>query len=39
MVLQWKFMFWMVAMLVTVIIGSDVINLVISTFTFKTLYQ
>ena len=39
MVLQWKFAFWMVAMLVTVIIGSDVINLVISTFTFKTLYQ
>jgi hypothetical protein len=39
MVLQWKFMFWMVAMLVTVIIGSDIINLVISTFTFKTLYK
>jgi hypothetical protein len=39
MVLQWKFMFWLIAMLITVIIGSDVINLVISTFTFKTLYQ
>ena len=39
MVLQWKFMFWLIAMLVTVIIGSDVINLVISTFTFKTLYH
>lgn len=39
MVLQWKFFFWMIAMLVTVIIGSDVINLVISTFTFKTLYK
>lgn len=39
MVLQWKFFFWLIAMLVTVVIGSDVINLVISTFTFKTLYQ
>ncbi len=39
MVLQWKFAFWLVAMLITVVIGSDVINLVISTFTFKTLYQ
>lgn len=39
MVLQWRFLFWMIAMLITVIIGSDVINLVISTFTFKTLYQ
>lgn len=39
MVLQWKFFFWLVAMLITVIIGSDVINLIISTFTFKTLYQ
>lgn len=39
MVLQWKFMFWLIAMLITVVIGSDVINLVISTFTFKTLYQ
>jgi hypothetical protein len=39
MVLQWRFFFWLIAMLVTVIIGSDVINLVISTFTFKTLYQ
>ena len=39
MVLQWKFMFWLVAMGITVVIGSDVINLVISTFTFKTLYQ
>ena len=38
-VLQWKFFFWLIAMLITVIIGSDVINLVISTFTFKTLYQ
>ncbi|WP_121627688.1 hypothetical protein [Poseidonibacter antarcticus] len=38
-VLQWRFSFWLIAMLVTVIIGSDVINLVISTFTFKTLYQ
>lgn len=39
MVLQWRFLFWLIAMLVTVIIGSDIINLVISTFTFKTLYQ
>lgn len=39
MVLQWKFMFWLVATGITVVIGSDVINLVISTFTFKTLYQ
>lgn len=39
MVLQWKFMFWMIATVVTVIIGSDVINVVISTFTFKTLYK
>lgn len=39
MVLQWRFMFWLIAMLVTVVIGSDIINLVISTFTFKTLYQ
>ena len=38
-VLQWKFFFWLIAMLITVIIGSDIINLVISTFTFKTLYQ
>ncbi|OCL81752.1 hypothetical protein [Arcobacter porcinus] len=38
-VLQWKFIFWLIAMLVTVVIGSDIINLVISTFTFKTLYQ
>ena len=39
MVIQWRFLFWMIAMLVTVIIGSDIINLVISTFTFKTLYN
>ena len=39
MVLQWKFSFWLLAMLVTVVVGSDVINLVISTFTFKTMYQ
>lgn len=39
MILQWKFFFWLIAMLITVIIGSDIINLVISTFTFKTLYQ
>ncbi|QOG11228.1 hypothetical protein [Arcobacter sp. FWKO B] len=39
MVMQWRFMFWLIAMLVTVVIGSDIINLVISTFTFKTLYQ
>ncbi|MDX4064050.1 type II secretion system F family protein [Aliarcobacter skirrowii] len=39
LVLQWKFFFWLVAMLVTVVIGSDIINLVIATFTFKTLYQ
>jgi hypothetical protein len=39
MVLQWKFLFWLIAMLITVIVGSDIINLVISTFTFKTLYQ
>lgn len=39
MVLQWRFFFWLIAMLVTVVIGSDIINLVISTFTFKTLYQ
>lgn len=38
-VLQWRFFFWLIAMLITVIIGSDIINLVISTFTFKTLYQ
>mgnify|MGYP001135872216 CR=1 FL=1 len=38
-VLQWKFFFWLVATLVTVVIGSDIINIVISTFTFKTLYQ
>jgi hypothetical protein len=39
MVLQWRFLFWMIAMLITVVVGSDIINLVISTFTFKTLYQ
>lgn len=39
MVLQWKFMFWLIAMLITVVVGSDIINLVISTFTFKTLYN
>lgn len=39
MVLQWRFLFWMIAMLTTVVIGSDIINLVISTFTFKTLYN
>lgn len=39
MVLQWKFFFWLMTTLITVIIGSDIINLVISTFTFKTLYQ
>ncbi len=39
MILQWKFFFWLIAMLITVVIGSDIINLVISTFTFKTLYQ
>ena len=39
MVVQWKLMFWLIALLITVVIGSDVINLVISTFTFKTLYQ
>lgn len=39
MVLQWRFLFWMIAMLITVVIGSDIINLVISTFTFKTLYN
>jgi len=39
MVAQWRFSFWLIAMLVTVVIGSDIMNLVISTFTFKTLYQ
>ena len=39
MVIQWRLLFWLIAMLITVIIGSDIINLVISTFTFKTLYQ
>lgn len=39
MVLQWRFLFWMIAMLITVVVGSDIINLVISTFTFKTLYN
>lgn len=38
-VLQWRFFFWLIAVLIIVIIGSDIINLVISTFTFKTLYQ
>ena len=37
--MQWRLFFWMAALIVTVVIGSDVINLVISTFTFKTLYQ
>lgn len=39
MVLQWRFLFWLITAVITVIIGSDIINLVISTFTFKTLYQ
>jgi hypothetical protein len=39
MIIQWRLLFWLIAMLVTVVIGSDIINLVISTFTFKTLYQ
>lgn len=39
MVLQWRFLFWLITAVVTVIIGSDIINLVISTFTFKTLYN
>lgn len=39
MVIQWRFLFWMIATIVTVIVGSDIINVVISTFTFKTLYQ
>lgn len=39
MVLQWRFMFWLIATAIIVVIGSDIINLVISTFTFKTLYQ
>lgn len=39
MVIQWRFLFWMIATVVTVIVGSDIINVVISTFTFKTLYQ
>lgn len=39
LVIQWRFMFWLIAVLITVIIGSDIINLVIGTFTFKTLYQ
>lgn len=39
MVIQWRFLFWMIATVATVIIGSDIINVVISTFTFKTLYQ
>lgn len=38
MIIQWKLLFWTIAVLVTVIIGSDVMNLVISTFTFKSLY-
>jgi hypothetical protein len=38
-VMQWRLFFWLAAMLITVVIGSDIINLVISTFTFKTLYQ
>jgi len=38
-VIQWRLFFWLVAMVVTVVIGSDIINLVISSFTFKTLYQ
>lgn len=38
-VMQWRLFFWLIAMLVTVVVGSDMINLIISTFTFKTLYQ
>ncbi|WP_419764063.1 MAG: hypothetical protein ACNI28_09740 [Arcobacter sp.] len=38
-VMQWRMFFWLVAMLIVVVIGSDTINLVISTFTFKTLYH
>lgn len=38
-VMQWRMFFWLLAMLITVVIGSDTINLVISTFTFKTLYH
>lgn len=38
-VLQWKFFFWLIATLVTTVIGSDIVNVVISTFTFKTLYK
>ena len=39
MIVQWKFLFWLITALITVVVGSDVINLVISSFTFKTLYQ
>lgn len=38
-VMQWRLFFWLIAMLVTVVVGSDMINLIISTFTFKTLYH
>ncbi len=38
MITQWRFLFWTIAGVITVVVGSDIMNLVISTFTFKTLY-
>ncbi len=37
-IMQWRFFFWLIAGVITVVVGSDIMNLVISTFTFKTLY-
>ncbi len=37
--IQWYLIFWMVAFLVVVVIGSDMINLLVSSFTFKLLYS
>lgn len=37
--LQWYLFFWLIAFIVVVVIGSDMINLLVSSFTFKLLYS
>ena len=39
MLIQWRLLFWLICLVITVVIGSDIMNIVISSFTFKTLYQ
>jgi len=37
--LQWYLIFWLIAFVFVIVIGSDMINLLVSSFTFKLLYS